>query len=152
MGSGFACKHVLVWSRSWNRSARLTSDMHRLGRNQGTGTASQNTPARRGSAGLGRISQWHCGFASIHSTWKKEYRESRDVFGSASVHKLRVRLFSGTGTAWHRTDVCVHSVKSSFPPKICSFTQTTCWEWFLNCTNLRSWGGRGCNIIWSTGQ
>lgn len=115
------------------------------GQERGTGTA-----ARRGAQG--RISQWHCLFTSIHPRWEQEYRESRDGFGSASVHKLSVRLFSGTGTAWHRNDACVRSVKSSFPPKICSFTQTTRWEWFLNCTNLRRWRGRGCNIIWMPGK
>lgn len=116
------------------------------------GAKAQALQIKTGAQGSGSISHWHSYFASIYSRWKKEYRESRDVFGSASAHKLHVRLFSGTGTAWHRRDVCVCSGKSSFPPKRRSSTQTTCWEWFLNCTNLRSWGGRGCNIIWSPGK
>ena len=74
-------------------------------------------------------------FASVHLRWKKEYRESRDVFGCASIHKLCVRVFSGISTAWHRAAVCDHSVNPSFPPKICSFTQSTYREGPLRCAN-----------------
>lgn len=144
MGRGFAHRHVSLWSCSWNRSAGLTSHMRRLGRSEAQ--EPQRGEEHRAGLANGTVS------TSIHPRWEQEYRESRDGFGSASVHKLRVRLFSGTGTAWHRNYVCVRSVKSSFPPKICSFTQTTRWEWFLNCTNLRRWRGRGCNIIWMPGK
>lgn len=111
--------------------SRLTCT--RLGRNQGTATANKNTPGGEGTQG---------GLAEDalslrpHSFEAEEYRESGDVFGSASVHKLRVR-FSGTSSAWHRAAARVLSVKPSFPPKMCSFTQTTYWEWSLHCAN--SW-------------